>query len=233
LFPATAWTLVERALEGDGDAGEAALNDLMERYWRPIYVHIRRGGKPAAEAEDLTQAYFAHLLERRLLDRVRVRRVRFRAYLRGVLEHFLANEARTASARKRSGGRRLEIGAVEEWLACDAPGPSAAAFDTRWALERLESAVRRLREELRTSGREWVADALLRRVGFGAAPAPAAVRELAAAHGVGENQMSVALHRARGRLRELILEEIRDSVGSDAEAAEELNEMFAALAARR
>jgi RNA polymerase sigma-70 factor (ECF subfamily) len=230
LFPATAWTLVQRAVEGANAAQQAALNELLDRYWRPIYVYLRRTGRPVAEAEDLTQAFFMHLLEKHLLERVRLRQVRFRAYLRNVLEHFLANQARLAGAQKRCGGRRLDIEAVEGWLQAHPAEAPETAFDGAWAQERLESAVRRLRQELAGAGRTWVADALLRRAGFGTGSS--AVCDLSREFGASENQMSVAMHRARERLRELILEEVRDSVGSADEAAAELGEMFAILRRR-
>ena len=86
---------MQKAISGD-DRNQAVLNELFERYWRPIYIYLRRSGRGLPEAEDLTQAFFVHLLEKDLLERVRLRQSRFRAYLRSVLENFLANEARTA-----------------------------------------------------------------------------------------------------------------------------------------
>lgn len=231
LFPATAWTLVQRALAG-GDA-QASLNELLERYWRPIYIYLRRTGRPEAESEDLTQAFFVHLLEKNLLERVRPRQVRFRAYLRSVLEHFLANEARKAGARKRLGTVSFDVAAAENWLQACPDQSAATAFDGVWAVQRLENAFVRLRQELAGAGREWVADALMRRVGLGGAVGTEAVRDLSRQYGVNDNQLSVALHRARQRLRDLILEEVRDSVGSAAEAEEELNDLFAALRGHR
>lgn len=230
-FPATAWTLVQRAVSGE-DAHADARNELLTRYWQPIYVYLRRGGRPAAEAEDLTQAFFVHLLEKHLLERVRLREVRFRGYLRSVLEHFLANEARLAHARKRQAGS-LDTRGAEAWLADATQESPAMAFDRVWAVERLEASLARLRGELASAGRAWVADALVSRAGLGAAPVAASVQDLARQHGVSENQLSVAMHRARERLRDLILEEIRDSVATPQEATEELSALFAALRGQR
>jgi RNA polymerase sigma-70 factor (ECF subfamily) len=233
LFPATAWTLVQRALDAADGAQPTALNELCARYWRPIYIYLRRGGRPIAEAEDLSQAFFVHLLEKQLLERVRVRQVRFRAYLRSVLEHFLANEARTARAQKRQGAIAFDVAGAESWLAACPQESPETAFDSMWAIERLEAALARLRQELRHAGREWVAETLMQRAGFGPAAGATSVRDLAKQHGVNENQLSVALHRARERLRALILDEIRDSVSSPEEAAQELRDMFAVLQQRR
>lgn len=218
-FPATAWSLVERAI---ADPQDAALNELVGRYWRPIYVYLRRTNRQIAEAEDLTQGFFVHVLEKQLLERVRPREVRFRAYLRGLLEHFLANEARLARAAKRGRGFTFDIAGAEDWLAANAAESPDQAFDGVWAVERLDVAIGRLRQELRQAGREWVADALLARSEDDAA----SVSELARKHGVSENVMSVALHRARKRLRELLLAAVTEAVGSREEAVAELTAML-------
>jgi RNA polymerase sigma factor (sigma-70 family) len=228
LFPVTSWTLVQRAVSGEDDR-QLALNELFERYWRPIYIYLRRSGRGLPESEDLTQAFFVHLMEKDLLERVRVRQSRFRAYLRSVLEHFLANESRTASAQKRRCEKRCDFAEAEAWLTGRPEESPGHAFDRIWAVERLERAFGRLRQELVSAGREWVAEALVRRSGLRPDADVASVQALSRQFGVTENQLSVALHRAKQRLRELILEEIRDSVGSAEEADEELNDMFRAL----
>jgi DNA-directed RNA polymerase specialized sigma24 family protein len=168
-------------------------------------------------------------MEKDLLERVRVRQSRFRAYLRSVLEHFLANESRTASAQKRRCEQRCNFADAEAWLTARPEESPDHAFDRIWAVERLERAFGRLRQELVSAGREWVGEALVRRSGLRPDADVASVQALSRHFGVTENQLSVALHRARQRLRELILEEIRDSVGSAEEADEELNDMFRAL----
>lgn len=231
-FPQTAWTLVERAGVPEGEVRDAALNELAARYWQPIYVYLRRTGRSPIDSEDLTQAFFIHLLEKDLLGRVRPREVRFRAFLKSVLENFLANAARTAGAKKRFAGFTLDITEAEHRLAaCDDASPDAA-FDGVWALERLESAVASLRAELAQAGRGWVADALLERFGLDPAAETASVAQLGRRHGVTENQLSVALHRARKRLRQLLVAELARTTTSETEAADELAAMFAALGKR-
>ncbi|MCE9560928.1 MAG: sigma-70 family RNA polymerase sigma factor [Planctomycetes bacterium] len=218
-FPVTAWSLVERAI---ADPQDAALNDLVGRYWRPIYVYLRRTNRHIPEAEDLTQGFFVHVIEKQLLERVRPREVRFRAYLRGLLEHYLANEARIARAAKRGRGFTFDIAGPEQWLEANVAESPDQAFDGVWAVERLDVALGRLRQELRQSGREWVADALLAR----SADDAVSVGDLAKKHGVTENVMSVALHRARKRLRELLLAVVTEAVGSREEAMAELTAML-------
>jgi RNA polymerase sigma factor (sigma-70 family) len=230
-FPQTAWTLVEQAVVAEDVIRDRALNELAAQYWQPIYIYLRRTGRTMADAEDLTQAFFVHLLEKKLLDRVRLREVRFRGFLRSVLEHFLANTARTASAKKRFARFSFDVHEAEQWLAACGQATPDAAFDSVWAMERLEAAFAGLRSELKTSGREWVADALLERIGM-ASPEPVSVRELAARHGVSDNQLSVAMHRARERLKALLIADLCSDRATPEEAAEELAAMFAALGKR-
>lgn len=228
-FPPTAWTLVQQAAVPAGEVRDAALNELAERYWQPIYVYLRRTGRSSADAEDLTQAFFIHLLEKELLARVRLREVRFRAFLRSVLENFLANAARTAGAKKRFAGFTFDVNEAEHRLAAVGEATPDAAFDNIWAVARLEAAVAALRNELRQAGREWVAEALLERFGFATQSQSTSVADLARRYGITENQLSVALHRARQRLKQLLLDDLRRGTANDAEAAEELASMFAAL----
>lgn len=231
-FPNTAWTLVEQALVAPEEIREFALNRLAGSYWQPIYIFLRRTGRSMADAEDLTQAFFVHLLEKKLLDRVRLREVRFRGFLRSVLDHFLANASRTASAKKRFARFEFDITEAEQWLAVCGQATPEAAFDSKWAIERLEAAFVTLRSELRNSGREWIADALLERIGMTESPTPVSVRELSTRHGVTENQLSVAMHRARDRLKKILMAELCSPDATPEQAAEELAELFAALGKR-
>jgi RNA polymerase sigma-70 factor (ECF subfamily) len=229
-FPPTAWTLVRQAAVSEEDVRARALNEIAQRYWEPIYVYLRKSGRSAADAEDLTQAFFIHLLEKELLSRVQVRQVRFRAFLRSVLENFLANHARTASAKKRSAGPLFDIHEAEERLTRVVAVSPADAFESVCALARIEAAIVTLRSELRPASREWIVDALLERFRFPTAGGESSVTELSARHGVTENQLSVAMHRARKQLRQILLADFSRSTDSPEEAAEELAAMFAALA---
>jgi RNA polymerase sigma-70 factor (ECF subfamily) len=105
-FVTTQWSMV-LAAHGSSPAADAALGTLCRRYWRPLFGFVRRSGFGHEEAEDLTQAFFARLLERRDLDAVRKEKGRLRSYLLVALKHFLANERHRASAIKREEGKRL------------------------------------------------------------------------------------------------------------------------------
>jgi RNA polymerase sigma factor (sigma-70 family) len=230
VFPQTAWTLVQQAVQAEDQVRDRALNELARHYWQPIYIYLRRSGRLPADAEDLTQAFFMHLLEKNLLDRVRLRQVRFRAFMRSVLENFLANASRTAHAQKRCTGLTFDLTEAEHWLAACGQVTPAAAFDNIWAIERLEAAFNQLRSELDSAGRAWVADALLARFGIRDPSTSASVADLCARYAVNENQLSVAMHRARKRLRTLLLDDLASTAATPEEAAEELAALFQSLA---
>ena len=149
-------------------------------------------------------------MEKDLLERVRVRQSRFRAYLRSVLEHFLANESRLASAQKRRCEKRCDFAEAEAWLTARPEESPGHAFDRIWAVERLERAFGRLRQELVSAGREWVAEALVGRSGLRSDADVASVQGLSRRFGVTENQLSLVSAK---RLREPSLEEIQIRLG--------------------
>ena len=105
--------------EDESVASREALDQLCRAYWRPLYTYVRRRGHAPPEAEDLTQAFFAHFLERKLLTVVDRRRGRFRTFVLHACEYFLANQWRDASRLKRGGGQKLlslDVAAAEDCL---------------------------------------------------------------------------------------------------------------------
>src|SRR6185503_19316452 len=116
-FATTHWSVVLAAGEDESASSREALEKLCRAYWRPIYTYVRRRGHAPPEAEDLTQAFFAHFLERKLLTVVDRQRGRFRTFVLHACEYFLAKQWRDASRIKRGGGQRilsLDIGAAED-----------------------------------------------------------------------------------------------------------------------
>src|SRR5262249_10159420 len=150
-FTTTHWSVVLEA-QGESPAAQEALEKLCRMYWRPIFAFLRRQGIAPAEAEDLTQGFFAELLERRSLDAVRKEKGRLRSFLLGGLKYFLVNEGRRVMAIKRGKGLRpipLEELRADERIEMEPADPMTAEmiYERRWALTVLERVLSRLKEE--------------------------------------------------------------------------------------
>jgi DNA-directed RNA polymerase specialized sigma24 family protein len=217
-FADTLWTTVLRAKD-DG----AALGRLVSRTWKPLYFYVRRKGRDVEQAKDLTQSFFAHLMESRLLDKVERGRGRFRSYLISALEHFLANEYRTAHAEKRGGAVStlgLDFSDAEREFEPSLAETPEALYLRAWAAAMLKESLQALREEL---GPQF--DAVRRHLSAeGERPS---YRASAAALGMSEFDFTNFLRKARLRLRSLVLERVRDTVDGDAE--EEMADLLRAL----
>src|SRR5438046_9839532 len=155
-FTTTHWSVVLEA-QAPTPAAQAALEKLCRTYWRPIYGFVRRQGVGPEEAEDLTQGFFALLLERRDLDAVRKEKGRLRSYLLTSLKHFLASEQRRAMAIKRGKGQRvvpLEELTANERTEMEPADPRSAdrLYERSWALTLMEQVLRRLKDEYRPAG---------------------------------------------------------------------------------
>ena len=197
-------TLVRRA--ADETSTHEVLSAFCDASWRPVYGLVRAQGYRAADAEDLTQAYFARFLEKGYLEDVRSWRGCVRPFLRVSVRHFLSNERDRERATKRGGGRAL--------VSLDAEnGPALGPVDTvtpedlldrRRAQEAVERALGRLREEMERAGQ---GDRLARLIGRLAAGDPESFGRIARDWGVGRSAVRVALHRLRRRLAALLREE--------------------------
>jgi RNA polymerase sigma-70 factor (ECF subfamily) len=150
-FTTTHWSVVLEA-QGESPVAQEALEKLCRTYWRPIFAFLRRQGIPPEEAEDITQGFFAELLERRSLEAVRKEKGRLRSFLLGGLKYFLANEGRRAVAIKRGKGQRLipldELRA-DDRIEIEPADPMTAEmiYQRRWALTVLERVLSRLKDE--------------------------------------------------------------------------------------
>jgi len=217
----------------DSTHARTALEKLCRTYWQPIYAFVRRQGHSPHDAQDLTQEFFAQLLERRSLADVDRAKGRFRSFLLASLKHFLANEWDKARAQKRGGGQVLiPIDAQSAESACGVdPADQMTAdkvFDRRWALSVLDHALLRLREEHIREGKQDLFDQL--KVTLTEASRSVRYAEIAAQLGMSEGAVKVAVHRLRQRYRELLRAEIADTVATPAEVEEEIRALFAALA---
>jgi RNA polymerase sigma factor (sigma-70 family) len=231
-FATTHWSVVLAAGGSTSPQAAAALEQLCRSYWYPLYAFVRRRGHAEPDAQDLTQAFFARLLERRDLRRVGRDGGRFRSYLLTSLTHFLRDEWDKARAAKRGGGREIfSLDAQEadsRYRLEPADGSGAdKLFARRWALTTLEGALDRLRDECAAEGktRQWeLLHPLL------AEDVPAGTYDsLAAELNLAPGTVSVTLHRLRKRYRELVRAEVSRTISNPAEVDEEMRALLAAL----
>lgn len=234
-FATTQWSMVLHA--GGADAGGSsaaeALARLCQTYWFPLYAHVRRRGWTAHDAEDLTQAFFARLLERGSIAHADPARGRFRAFILTALNHYLADERDRKRAAKRGGQRvivSLDLNDAEERFAqvADPALPPDRSFDRDWALAVLHAVLVRLEAEYRAAGKAEVFAALKPTLTGTREAQPYA--ELAAQLGRNENAVKVAVHRLRQRYRALLQAEIAETVEATEDAAAEMRVLLQALA---
>ena len=230
-FTTTHWSVVLQA-QGESPAAKAALEKLCRTYWKPLYAFVRRQGVGPEEAEDLTQGFFALLLERRDLDAVRKEKGRLRSYLLTSLKHFLASEQRRAMAAKRGKGQqlvRLEELSANERVEMEVASPLSAdqLYERRWALTLMEQVLKRLRDEYRTAGNASLFDSLKQLLPD--EPGAPSQAEIAARLGMTENAIRQAFHRFRHRYQELLREEIAHTVAIASDIEDELRYLISVL----
>ena len=231
-FVTTHWTQVAQAAGTSGAENDAALEQLCRAYWYPLYAYVRRQGHEPEEAQDLTQAFFARLLQKRYLSHANPNRGRFRTFLLSSMQRFLVNEWQKSSARKRGGGIPAVSWHEEETRyradGCQADTPEKL-FEKRWALALLESVLARLQAEAEAAGKSAQFSQLkLLLWGDNSGPAQG---DIAPQLGLSAGALKVALHRLRKRYRELLRAEIARTVASPAEVDEELRYLISVLSA--
>ncbi len=235
VFATTRWTVVLAAGQSDTTQAQAALENLCRTYWYPLYAYVRRCGHSPPDAQDLTQEFFARLLERRWVERADRQKGKFRSFLLASLNHFLADEWDRARAQKRGGGAPLiplQLDTAETRYGHEPADPVTPEqnFERRWALALLEEVLRRLAEEYRQDGRAELFAALNPCLVGDRAAQPYA--DLAVKLGVSEGTVKSAVHRLRQRYRQLLHEEIAHTVTGPGEVEEELRHLFSVLAGR-
>jgi len=232
-FATTHWSVVLEA-QSESPAAQEALEKLCRTYWRPIYAFLRRQGFGPEEAEDITQGFFAQLLERRSLNAVRKEKGRLRSYLLGALKYFLADEQRRAMAIKRGKRQRiipLEDLRADERIEMEPADPVTAEmiYERRWALTVLEQVLHRLKNEYRAAGNAALFDSLKQLLPD--EPGAPSQAETAAQLGMTENAVRQAFYRFRQRYQSLLREEIAHTVATPGDIEDELRHLIAVVEA--
>ena len=229
LFPNTRWTLVN-ALGGEDSSGaELAMEQLCRMYWYPVYVFVRRNGRGAEEAKDLTQDFFVRLIEREDLKRTDQEKGRLRSYLMKSINNMLANEYRRRLTVKRGGGSEpLPLDTVGAEDRYSKEGGRAltpeACFERRWALTVMQNALDRLEEEYVRAGKAELFESLK---DYLADAAPyGGYSKIAGALGMSPGAVQVAAHRLRKRYRQCLQVQIAHTVSTPAEVEDELRYIF-------
>lgn len=231
-FATTRWSAVLAAGKTGSHQALEALDQLCRVYWFPLYAWVRRQGHSPHDAQDLIQGFFARLIGKGDLADVDPRRGRFRSFLLASLKHYLANERDRLRAWKRGGRHHfvpLEIETAEARYGAEPLDTLSAdrIYDRRWALTVLDQVMARLRAEFRDRDKEQLFETLKTCLTADRSALP--YTELARQVGLGEGAIKVAVHRLRRRYRELLRDEIAQTVGDRTTVDEELRDLMDAL----
>jgi RNA polymerase sigma factor (sigma-70 family) len=231
-FVTTRWTVVLSAGRKSSPKSDAALADLCQSYWYPLYAYVRGRGHAKEDAEDLVQAFFARFLEKNYLEGLSAERGKFRAFLLASLKHFLANEWDKANRQKRGGGAQhfsLDWEQANQRFHLE-PADMASPdriFDREWALALLERVIGRLQQECSREGKAEQFEQAKGCLMLSSETIP--YSETARVLRMDEGAVRVAVHRLRKRYRELLRDEIAQTLSDAAQADEELRSLQAAL----
>jgi DNA-directed RNA polymerase specialized sigma24 family protein len=231
-FATTRWSVVLAARDPQRTDGRQALEVLCQAYWYPLYAYVRRQGSSPQDAADLTQEFFAQLLDKDWLSDVARDKGRFRDFLLASMRHFVSKQRRRALAQKRGGGRKimaLDIETAEGRFQLE-PVDSASpdrAFDRQWALTLLASVSDGLRQRYAAEGKSQLFAVLEPTLAGGRGEQPYAA--LAGQLGMTEGAVRVAVIRLRRRYRDALRSQIGDTVSSEEEIDDELRHLMKAL----
>jgi RNA polymerase sigma-70 factor (ECF subfamily) len=225
----TRWSLVLEAQRGGDTGAHDALAELCRLYWFPVYAYIRHRGNSAHDAEDLTQGFFANLLERRSLDAVSEGKGRLRTFILTVVSRYLANEYHKAQTEKRGGGRAhvpIDADWAEERYSVEPVDriTPELLFQRQWAVTLLDNVFAALRDDYTRNGKAAVFEELKAAISCNAEPSAYAVS--ATKLGLTEAAVKVAVHRLRQRYRRLLHDQIARTVDSPDDINDELMNLF-------
>jgi len=231
-FTTTHWSVVLAAGRSDTAAAAEALEKLCRTYWYPVYAYLRRRGRGEQDAQDLTQGFFAHLLERRSIQGVEREKGKFRSFMLASLNYYVADERDRANAQKRGGGREifsLDTQEAEQRYRLepvDERSPEKI-FERRWAMTLLDQVLAKLGQEFADAGKRELFERLQGFLVEGTGDKTFAV--LAQEVGMTEEAVKKAAQRMRRRYHQLFREEIAQTVASPYEVDEELRHLCAVL----
>ena len=231
-FLTTHWSVVLSAQTQASAQSAAALETLCRTYWHPLYAYVRRQGHSPADSQDLTQEFFARLLEKDYLQSVAQAKGKFRTFLLVMLKRFLADEWDKARTQKRGGGQVFCV----DWSSAETRFlqqpvehlTPEKVYEQRWALTLLEQVYARLEQEYREQGRSTLFDAL--RFALTGSRSDVPYADLSRKLQTTEGALKVAVHRLRQRYREMLREAIADTVSRPEEVEEELRHLLQAVA---
>ena len=229
VFATTHWSVVLSAQDKDSKQSAVALEKLCGAYWFPLYAFVRRQGRSPHDAQDLTQEFFARLLEKEFLKAAAQEKGKFRTFLLVALKRFLANEWDKQRAQKRGG--RVQIVSIDEELAESRFAAEPAnnlqpdlIFDRQWAVTLLDRTMTNLQTEYVASGRAKLFELLRGCLGREESALPYAT--IAAQLNLTEAAVKMAVQRLCARYREILRAEIADTVATPAEIEEEIRHLF-------
>jgi RNA polymerase sigma factor (sigma-70 family) len=237
-FRSTHWSIVLTAAQDHTPAGQEALAQLYRSYWYPLYAHVRRRGYSPDDAQDLTQSFFLHLLERRGLAQVARDKGRFRSYLLASLQNFLCSAQREERTIKRGGlctFISLDAQAVEERYQLEPADDSALSaeqmFDARWALTLLNRAMTSVQAQYVARGKGKIFETLKSFLPSGNKAEPGCYQEAAMTLGVSEASVNTLIHRLRQQYSAALRVEVARTLSEPAAVEEEIHLLCEALVA--
>jgi len=231
-FMTTRWTLVLAAADMQaGTSARRALEELAQTYWFPLYAYARQLGKSAVESEDLTQAFFARMIEKNTLSTADRTKGKFRSFLLASFRNFIINEYEKESTLKRGYSITIHFDVTDaenqyNQSPTDALSPERV-FEQRWAWTVLDQVLVRLREHYVSSGQVSLFDAL--KGSLAASPEEVSSAQIAKQLGITENAVDVATHRLRKRYREMVRAEIAQTVADPSLVDEEIQYLLSCL----
>lgn len=230
FFPATKWSLVLKTRESDAAGASKALGDLLQLYWRPLFVWARHSGCSTEDAEDAVQGFCETLIRRSSLQQVESSQGRLRSFLLASFRNHLNDKHRTATRQKRGGGVvMISLDGAEDQtnLAVSKSDPPDRAFERQWACTLLEHALSLLRQEYQLRGRGRMFELLEPALAWNGSEVNYAAAALMLGISTGAVQQQVK--RMRVRFRTLLDSQINDTIGNPSEAAEEREHLIRIL----